>query len=258
MTQFTGRTFVPEHLDDPDVDPEILARSLRFIRMVNARLGGTSAALGHVRRWTRSWPRQRPLRVLDVGTGTADIPLALLRWGRRSGFDVRVTAVDNHAQTLEFARRHLREAGEGGADGRIALVDLDARRLMDRFAPEDFDIVHAGMFLHHLPDVEIVTMLRIMDRLAACGLIWNDLSRDPLSAVAVRLLTLGLPALVRHDAVVSVAKGFRRGEALDLARRAGIAGATFHRHLCGRFTLTVLRADGSGRSSGSGACSSAP
>lgn len=241
MPQFTARAFVPEHLDDPDVDPEILGRSLRFIRMVNARLGGASAALGHVRRWTRTWPAQRALRVLDLGTATADIPLALVRWGRRHGVAMQVTAVDNHARTLEFARRHLRESGE--SDGAIELLELDARRLMDHFAPGSFDIVHAGMFLHHLPDVEIVTMLRIMDRLAARALIWNDLTRDPLSAVAVRVLTLGLPTLVRHDAVVSVAKGFRKGEALDLARRAGIVGATFHRHLFGRFTLVAQRPD---------------
>lgn len=246
----TARRFVPEHMDDPEIDVGELRDALRFIRLVNARLGGTSAALGHVKRWTKDWPTTRPVRILDLGTGSADIPLALLDWGRACGRSVHVTAVDNHARTLVLAREHLEAHGERpdspeGEPG-IRLLEADARTLTARFAVGQFDIVHAGMFLHHLPDIELMTVLRIMERLGRVGLIWNDLVRDPISAVAIRVLTIASPRKVRHDAVVSVAKGFTRAETLEIARRAGLRSVEYRRHLFGRFTLTAGAEGGRG------------
>src|SRR5262245_21602034 len=114
-------------MDDPAVDREALDRSLAFIRGVNRRLGGAAAAVGALRRWSAAWPKGAVIRVLDVGTGSADIPLAMCRWARRAGHELHVTAVDAHALTLELARRHV--AGVPG----IELVLADARRLTDRY-----------------------------------------------------------------------------------------------------------------------------
>jgi SAM-dependent methyltransferase len=221
----------PELMDDPAIDPAALAGSLRFIRMVNTRLGGTAAALGPIRRWARAWPASETIRILDIGTGSADIPLAIAEWARMHDRRVHITCVDLHPATLELAARFL------GRRDDIELVQADARLLMDRYGSGSFDIVHAGMFLHHLPDIEVVTMLRIMDRLALRGVIWNDLVRGPIELAIVRFITLAAPPVLRHDAAVSVENGFTRAEAKDLAARAGWLRARFHRHLFGRFTL---------------------
>jgi hypothetical protein len=84
-----------------------------------------------------------------------------------------------------------------------------------------------------------MTALRIMHRLAGRGLIWNDLVRGTVELLLVRLLTLGRPAIVHHDGIASVAAGFTRHEALDLARRVGLPDIAYRRHLFGRFTLTT-------------------
>ena len=110
----TRRRRAPEIMDDPNVDRAQLARSLRFIRAVNRRLGGASAALGHLRRWSAEWPPESVIRVIDIGTGSADIPLAITRWARQSGRRVEITAVDNHPTTLALAREHVNE--EPGID----------------------------------------------------------------------------------------------------------------------------------------------
>ncbi len=219
-------------MDDPAARRDELDRSLRFIRAVNRRLGGTAAALGALRRWSAGWERGRTVRVLDVGTGSADIPLAMCRWARRRNHRLHVTAVDAHVTTLELARRHVGDCPD------VELVLADARRLTERFEPSSFDYAHAGMFLHHLHDVEVMTVLAAMDRLARFGIIWNDLVRGRVEALAVRLLTLRGPSMVRHDALASVRAGFTRREALDLARRVGLARVAWRRHLFGRFTLT--------------------
>jgi len=238
MLMLTGRRHEPELMDDPAVDRGGLDASLRFIRAVNRRLGGTRAALGHLKRWLAGRPPGEVVRIVDLGTGSADIPLAIVRWARDRGRRVRVTAIDAHRTTLELAREHV------GGDPDIELVRADALRLMDRFRPGEFDYAHAGMFLHHLDDIEVMTVLRVMDRLTTRGLIWNDLLRGPVEAVGVRLLTLGAPAMARHDGIVSVAAGFKRHEALDLAGRVGLPNVRYRRHLFGRFTLVSTKGGG--------------
>lgn len=231
----TRRTRTPEMMDDPDVEPEALEESLRFIRMVNRRLGGTGALVGRLKRWAAGWDPTATIRLIDLGTGSADIPLAVSRWARRAGHRVRITAVDAHPATLSVARRLT-----AGCDD-IEVVEADARLLMERYDPGSFDYAHAGMFLHHLEDIEVLTVLRIMDRLSTRGIVWNDLVRGAPWRLAVRLLTAGRAPMIRHDGRASVAAGFTRREALDLARRAGLARIEHRRHLAGRFTLATTK-----------------
>ena len=108
---------------------------------------------------------------------------------------------------------------------------------MGHFKPGSFDYAHTGMFLHHLSDIEVMTALRIMDRLATQAVIWNDQLRGVVGRIGARLLTLGAPNMVKHDKIVSVAKGFTKQEAIALARRADLNNPTYQSCLWQRFTL---------------------
>ena len=239
MDLLTGRKLTPELMDEPEASRDDLAVSLRFIRFVNRRLGGTSSAVRVLDRWAKergaAWPRDRPIRVLDIGTGSADIPVAMDAWAKRHRRAVEIDAIDLHPTTLDLAREYV------GERENIHLRPLDALKLMDHYEPGSFDVVHAGMFLHHLPDLEVMTVLRIMQRLARHGMIWNDLARRTLARIGVRTLvalTPGLPRMARHDAVVSVEAGFTRREAVELAQRVGWEEIRYRDVLFHRFVLT--------------------
>lgn len=226
------RTLTPELMDDPNVPRDELAMSLRYIRGINRLLGGESSLLRHLKAWSRKWPRDRAVTMLDVATGSADLPLAAVQWARRAGFQLHVTGVDKHRETLALAREHV--AGEKG----IELREADALELSRRFAPGSFDYVHAGLFLHHLSDDDVVRVLRQMSGIATKGIIWNDLVRSKHSMQAVRLMTIGMPHIVKHDARVSVSAGFTREEAEALAARSGIDYAPYTwRLFTHRFTI---------------------
>lgn len=236
-----------ELMDDPNVDRAALAESLGYLRWVNERLGGASALIRHLRRWSVGWPRAGAgvVRLLDVATGSADVPVAARRWGLEAGFDLRIVGIDVHEATLDEARGYVAEAskrdpriGEG-----IELRQVDAKELVDTFGAGSFDYVHAGLFLHHLSDIEVLTVLRIMDRLAKRGLVWSDLHRSRLHRAMARLFTKGKPQIVRHDAVVSFEAGFTRREVAEIAQRVGVAGWTRYRRppLWYRFTLAGER-----------------
>lgn len=238
----TQRRLTPEHMDDPNASREDLTVALKFLRMANARLGGTRAALREFQRWAKSWPvggaSAATIRILDIGTGSADIPLAIAQWARAAGYRVHVTAVDRHPLTCELAREHL-NAVAGPCAGDIEIVQGDALRLTDRYSPGSFDYAHAGLFLHHLQDIEVVTVLRIMDRLTSRGMIWNDLVRVRFPRLMLWPSLIGAPQIVKHDALVSVQAGFTRAESFDLAARAGWRSPRWRRTLIHRFTLTA-------------------
>jgi hypothetical protein len=218
-----------ELMDDDAVDARELGVALRFIRGVNKYFGYTRATLSHLKRFSRSWQRGRTVRILDVATGSADVPRAILRWADRHGWDLRIIAIDRHAQTLNAA------LAAGQPDPRLAIVQADALRLP--FADGSFDYALTSMFLHHLDDDAAAAVLAEMNRVASRGLIAADLVRSARAYGWITLFTLFTTPMIRHDAKVSVAQAFRKPEVLALRDRAGIPFARYHKHFGHRFVL---------------------
>ncbi len=82
-------------------------------------------------------------RVLDVGTGTAKIPVLLL--ARRP--DLTVLAVDMADQMLRVAAKNIAAAGLEGA---CSLARMDAKAL--EAPPASFDLVVSNSLAHHVPE----------------------------------------------------------------------------------------------------------
>lgn len=219
----------PEWMDAPDVDPATLADSLRFIRRANALLRYTRATVSHLARFSRRWPRGARVTIVDFATGSADVPLAIVGWARRRGFDVRVVGLDLHEQTCALARAATRH------EPRVTIVRGDA--LDPPFDAGGFDYALSSMFLHHLSDDDAARVLAAMGRVARRGIVAADLLRNARAYAWISLFTLGSNPMVRHDARVSVAQAFNRAEALQLRTRAGVDFARFYRHFGHRFVL---------------------
>jgi ubiquinone/menaquinone biosynthesis C-methylase UbiE len=81
-------------------------------------------------------------RVLDIGTGTARIPVLMLE--RRT--DLVITAIDLAPSMLEVARRNVDAAG---LSARCDLRLMDAKALE---VVEPFDLVMCNSTAHHIPE----------------------------------------------------------------------------------------------------------
>ena len=224
----TARRREAEWIDAPDVDPALLRKGLRYIRRINRLLGYTRATLSHLQRFSRHWKPAETIRIIDLATGSADIPRAILRWAGRRGLDVRVVGVDLHAGTIAEAAHERRDA-------RLNIVRADVLDLP--FADGSFDYAMTNMFLHHLDDEQVVTVLRNMNRVARRGIIAADLLRNRRAYAWIVLLTLCANSMVKHDARVSVRQAFTRREVLELRQKAGLTFASFYRHFAHRFVL---------------------
>lgn len=225
------RSLSRERMDDPAIPADELARALRYLRGVNRWFGGRSAVIGCLERWSARWRKDEPVTLIDLGTGSADLPVETRRWALSRGLDLRITAIDTHEKTIALAQQHLEQirAREPAVVEGISLERVDARRAIDRFGRGSFDYALAALFLHHLPDVEALTVLRVMDVLARRGIIWSDLHRSRAQRAIVSLAAAGSGPIVRHDARVSVEAGFTKAEALNMLRRVDIDYATYRR-----------------------------
>jgi ubiquinone/menaquinone biosynthesis C-methylase UbiE len=221
-------------MDAPDVEPAKLDNSLRFIRRVNTLLGYTRSTVSHLKQFSRRWNKDETISILDVATGSADIPRAIARWASACGFDVRIVGLDRHPITADIARTESR------TDRSIRIVLGDALGLP--FESGSFDYVITNMFLHHLDDDAVVLVLREMDRVARRGVIWADLLRHRRAYAWISALTVFSNPMVRHDARVSVAQAFTKAEVLALRDRAELGYTQFFRHFGHRFVLAGEKA----------------
>lgn len=188
------RSLEPERLDLETPPRELVEGSYRFLSFVNRRLGGVRATRLAFEEFARGWKDERRIRVLDVASGTGEIPKALAAWDRRLEF----TCLDMRADPA----------------GRVA-VRGDALRLP--FADGSFDYVTTSLFLHHLDDAQAARALKEFDRVARRGLVMNDLLRRRRLYWWTKFFTLLGNEIVRCDGPLSVLKSFTVEELHQLA-----------------------------------------
>jgi len=199
-----------ELIDDPVRDPDDLARMHDELGVINRWLGGTRSSRAELEQRLGRMPRS----LLDLGAGGLDLPRALLG---RGGPD-RILAVDLFRASCRDARRRLRDGDP------IHVVCADGFRLP--LPDHSVEVAHAALFLHHFPEDAVVRLLTEMARVATRGILINDLHRHPLALGGIRVLTAAFSRshLIRHDAPLSVRRGFRREELRHLLDAAGLRG----------------------------------
>lgn len=207
---------VPELLDGHLEDAATLRGNLRDLKRANRLTGGAGLSRRAIAFLA---PPPDPLTVLDVGTGAADIPVALLADAGREGRTITVTATDSRDEVLAAAREVT-----PGLDEIVGLTleVVDGRKLP--YSDGAFDVVHSSLVLHHLDPADAVTFLRELSRVARRGIVVNDLSRRPITFIGAWLLSHLFTAnpFSRHDAPLSARRAYTRNEIHALLHRAGL------------------------------------
>jgi ubiquinone/menaquinone biosynthesis C-methylase UbiE len=205
-----------ELLDGPLDDAATLRGNLRDLERANRWFGGARLSCRAVEALLGD---ADTARILDVGTGAADIPLALLGAAGRRGRRCHVTAVDSREEVIAAAR--------AVSPALLSTPDLVFEVAVGRSLPYgegDFDIGHASLVIHHLEPLDAMAFLRELGRVAGLGVVVNDLVRSPLTLAGAwltsRLFTTN--RYTRHDAPLSARRAYSRAELRELLDAAGL------------------------------------
>lgn len=231
MADLTVRSADPEWMDTREVATPTLRDTFRFLSLTNRFFGGNRVILKTIGAWSKKWRDGEPIRILDVGTGGGDIPLALAAWAERKGAHLLITGIERLPAAVEIARKNTRRYDT------IHIRQDDFWSLDE--TTDSFDYVVSSLFLHHVPIDQNVRALRHMDRIAKRGLIVSDLLRSRSSYNAVALLSyVAGNSIVKNDGPLSVRRAFTMMELADLIEAAGLSYLTARREPWFRVSLS--------------------
>jgi 2-polyprenyl-3-methyl-5-hydroxy-6-metoxy-1,4-benzoquinol methylase len=230
------RSSADELMDTVRLPAQVVDETLGFLELTNRRFGGTGIVLRQLDRWRAEWPAGRTMTILDVGTGAADIPRALVSWARAADLHLEVTGIDIAPDIVAAARERVRGVA-GIAIEQASLFDVSS-------SGRRFDYVTASLFLHHVPPERTGDALLALDHLAARGVVLGDLRRSAVSLAAVGFLSaVAGNAIVRHDGPLSVRRAFTVDELARLADRLGLRYLQARREGPFRVSLCGEKAD---------------
>ncbi|MBC7449702.1 MAG: methyltransferase domain-containing protein [Hymenobacteraceae bacterium] len=220
-------------MDDLALTGDALRQNLDELEYINKWLGGYAPITRGLALLCGEWPRDRVLRIADVGCGGGDTLRVMAAWARRRGLSVELIGIDANAFMIEYAREKCASSPE------ICFQQLDI--FVEAFSQQSFDVVTCSLFCHHFAEETLAALLRQLAGQARRGVIVNDLHRHPLAYYSIRWLTrlLGGSYLVQHDAPLSVARAFQRADIVALCARAGVAVRRLRWHWAFRWELVV-------------------
>ncbi|MCB9645900.1 MAG: bifunctional demethylmenaquinone methyltransferase/2-methoxy-6-polyprenyl-1,4-benzoquinol methylase UbiE [Deltaproteobacteria bacterium] len=186
-------------------------------------------SVGMDKGWRRHTVRALELqpghRVLDLATGTADLPLEILRQAP----EVTVTGLDPSAGMLEVGREKVAAAGQAA---RVTLVEGDAQALP--FEAASFDRITMAFGIRNVPDraQALREMVRVLAPGSRAGILELSEPRTGFMAPFARIHIHHVVPLI--GAVVSGSKEYRYLQTsiqafpppdafADLMREAGFA-----------------------------------
>src|SRR5438045_1591491 len=195
------RSFDPavlEMMDRPQpVSPE-LERDLERIRQLNRWFGSHHLVATFMRRWILPGAQ---IRVVDLATGSGDIPRLLVDHARKIGAQIEVDAVDRQAATLEIASSLSTGYPE---------ISYHEANILEWDSAQMYDIALCSLVLHHFSDDDAAKVLQRCRELSKRFVLASDLRRGFLLQAGVHALTALIfrEPMTRFDARLSAQRPF--------------------------------------------------
>jgi SAM-dependent methyltransferase len=224
------RSYEKEMMDLPGHPRKLLEEDLANLRVFNRYLGGHRSVMRGLARLVRE-QRLVDFSLLDVGTGSGDVPARITDWAQQRGIKTSIVALEREPVTARVAAAHtnppvipLLKRGKEGDFGCRGILVVRGDGLMPPFRAGSFDFVIASQLLHHFSEEKIVTLLRTWSQLGRRAIIISDLVRHPVAYHGIRLITkiCTRNVMTRTDAPLSVRRAFTMGEWSELFRRAQV------------------------------------
>ncbi|MEP7108952.1 MAG: methyltransferase domain-containing protein [Ferruginibacter sp.] len=216
MINLRIRSCEKELLDREGIPFADIRQNMKELNTINSYLGGHRISIGGIKKILQACHRGQPVTICEIGCGGGDNLKAIERWCIRNSMEVSFIGIDKKPECIEFARQQYPAL-------RAIWIESDYNTV--RFDANKPDIIFSSLFCHHFVKEDIVKMLQWMRAAATMGFFINDLHRHPLAYYPIKIITgfFSRSYLVRNDAPLSVARGFKKKEWQKMIAEAGIS-----------------------------------
>jgi SAM-dependent methyltransferase len=234
VISLSGRSALPEELDDETTHPDDYRRCMAELAFINRLTLTHRPTLQWLTTATQNLPAGAAFSVLDVGYGDGDLLRAIAHWADERGFKVQLSGIDPNPRSAETAI-----AATPPWRANIDYQTGDVFYYVPR-VPADFIV--SSQFAHHLSDDDVVEFLAWIDKSSIRGWHIADLHRHRFAYHGFPILCrlAGWHHITRSDGTISIARGFRRKDWRALLDKAGVR-ATISWHMAFRFCVSRVK-----------------
>lgn len=208
----SNRSYQKELLDLDDIPFEDIKQNMKELNFINTWLGGHGITLEAFKTLRGN---KKQISVCEIGCGGGDNLLAIDKWSRKKGIKVALTGIDMKPECIQFAK------GRKEFDAPVKWIASDYKKVLFDHKP---DIIFSSLFCHHFTDEQLIFQFQWMKENCNSGFFINDLQRHFLAYYSIKILTnlFSRSYLVKHDAPLSVLRGFTKQELIFLLQKSGV------------------------------------
>ncbi len=191
-------------MDDPQLPEEPHRAALYGLARLNRATAIAPVVYRRIRRLALA--AKRPVKVLDIATGSGDLPIYWAKRAAKEGLAIHCTGVDISDVAVAVGREEASKAK--------VTVEFIQRDVLRERLPTGYDILTCGLFMHHLELQQIRQLLLSMQIATQMAMIICDLERSwvNLGCVWFAAHSLSRCPIVHRDAVRSVRAALTREE----------------------------------------------
>ncbi len=215
MINLKKRSYKNELLDGDDIPFADIRQNMRELNTINTLLGGHKITIGGIKQFTGQEHAPPHLSICEIGCGGGDNLNAIAIWCSKHSITASFTGIDIKGSCIEFAKTQYPGL-------RATWISSDYAAM--QFPSNKPTIIFSSLFCHHFTEDELIKMLAWMKQNSRDGFFINDLHRHPLAYYSIKWITklFSRSYLVKHDAPLSVARGFKKREWKNIFEAAGI------------------------------------
>ena len=198
-----------------DIPFEDIRQNMKELNTINTLLGGHKISIAGIREITGMFAQNEPLSICEIGCGGGDNLKAVAGWCVKNNIRANYTGIDIKSSCTEYAAQQHPALRAIWIQGDYSKANFGSNRP---------SIIFSSLFCHHFMEDELITMMQWMKKNCGKGFFINDLQRNPMAYYLIKGITRIFSAsyLVKNDAPLSVARGFKRKEWENILAAAGI------------------------------------
>lgn len=199
MLSFKKRSNQKELLDGNNIPYLDIIQNMKELNVINSYLGGHKITLDGINYLVGD---KKQITIVEIGCGGGDNLKEIEKYCIRKCIQVNITGIDINADIVAFA---------GNQNQSLKTICNDYKQVKFETKP---DIIFSSLFCHHFNQQELIKQIIWMKENSSIGFFINDLHRHRLAYYSIKLLTqlFSKSYLVKNDAPLSVARGFKKTE----------------------------------------------